>query len=241
MDSLSIIIPAFNEEPRLELSLRKLAGFASRQRDPVVREIIVVDDGSRDATAIVANRMRRECDLIRPIPYLRNAGKGYAIRRGVIEADAELILITDADLSTPMEELEKLLAAVRAGADVAIGSRGAQPETVKLPQGRLRRSMGLTFNRMVKLITGLPFHDTQCGFKLFRREAAKELFRDAVIDRFAWDVEVLLLASRKNLRVVEVPVAWFNSADSRVHVVRDSAAMLRDVARITARVGRWRG
>lgn len=240
MKSLSIVIPAFNEERRLEPTLRKLLDFANRQSALSVREIIVVDDGSRDATATVARRASRESNLIRPVLYLENAGKGYAIRRGIVESVADLVLVTDADLSTPVDELGKLLAAVEAGADVAIGSRGVEPGTVKVAQGRLRRTMGLTFNRLVQTITGLPFHDTQCGFKLFRREAAKEIFREAVIDRFAWDVEVLLLASRMRYRVAEVPVEWFNSEDSRVHIVRDSFAMLRDVARITARVGRWR-
>lgn len=232
------MIPAYNEANRLPATIERIIAY-STESFARIAEVIIVDDGSRDLTNSVARSYSHRSALVRVVGYTENSGKGYAIRRGVMEASGDLVLITDADLSTPIEELPKLHSRVEAGDDVAIGSRALDRTTVKVSQGRLRQGMGITFNRIMRMISGIPFHDTQCGFKLLRRSAAREIFQKATVDRFAWDVEMLLLASRCGYKVSEVPVLWFNSDDSRVHIVRDSSRMLWDVVRIVRRVGRW--
>lgn len=235
---MSIVIPAYNEANRLPATIERIIAYSSVASNDV-KEVIVVDDGSRDLTHSIARSFLTRSPKVRVVGYTQNSGKGYAIRRGVMEAAGDLVLITDADLSTPIEELAKLRAAIDDGYDVAIGSRALDQATVKVSQGRLRQGMGRTFNRILRSISGIPFHDTQCGFKLLRASAAKKIFLEASVDRFAWDVEMLLLASRFGYRVSEVAVLWFNSDDSRVHIVRDSSRMLLDVGRVVRRVGRW--
>lgn len=232
------MIPAFNEERRLPESVRKIRAF-QKQR-PANGRMVLVDDGSSDGTAGLVRRLAAEDDSIRAISYWPNGGKGYAIRRGVVEAlPAGSVLITDADLSTPIEDLAKLENALRE-ADVAIGSRALALSSIGVRQAWYRQWMGKSFNRLMRAITGLPFSDTQCGFKLFRGEAAARIFERATVDRFAYDVEVLLIANKLGYRVVEVPVRWDNSPDSRVRVVRDSLRMLVDVIRIRIHHGRFR-
>lgn len=169
--------------------------------------------------------------------YWPNAGKGYAIRRGVLEAKGDQILLTDADLSTPIEEMNKLVRALE-NHEVAIGSRGLDTTTVKRRQAWYRQTMGKTFNWLIRRLTGLTYADTQCGFKLFRREAARKIFSEAVVDRFAYDVEMLMIARRHGYAVAEVPVLWFNDEDSRVNLIRDSTRMLIDVLAIRRRIGK---
>lgn len=234
LSTISIVIPAFNEARRLPGTLEKILAFTASR--PEVAEVIVVDDGSRDDTARVAAEFASRSPLVRSISYPANRGKGHAIRQGVLASTGDLVLISDADLSTPVSELDVLRDAI-ASHDVAIGSRALDPSRVRLRQALYRQWMGKTFNRIMRAITGLPFHDTQCGFKLFRGEVARAIFRDARIDRFAYDVEALMIARRLGATIVEVPVLWFNSPDSRVHVIRDSARMLFDVIRIRLRVG----
>jgi dolichyl-phosphate beta-glucosyltransferase len=235
--SISIVIPAYNEARRLPRTLEKIAHYAASGRAPV-GEILVVDDGSRDGTADVVRQTALPTPA-RCISYRSNAGKGYAIRRGVLEARCDLVLISDADLSTPIEEVEKLLAALES-ADVAIGSRAVDRSLVRVSQPWHRDRMGRSFNWLIRRITGIPFQDTQCGFKLLPTPAAREMFAAAIIDGFAWDVELILLAGRWDLRVVEVPVLWFNSPQSRVSLVGDPIRMLRDVVRARLRLGRFR-
>jgi dolichyl-phosphate beta-glucosyltransferase len=219
-------------------------------------EVVVVDDGSADDTA--ASVERAVATLARggapPVPgvaavqpapaplalrVLRNGvnrGKGYSIKHGVLLAEGTFVLVSDADFSTPIEELPRLLEPVAAGAcDLAIGSRGLHGARVEVHQPFWREGMGRIFNRIVRLMTGLTFSDTQCGFKVMRRDAVLTLFRTARIERFAWDVEILYLAAKAGLVVREIPVLWRNAPGSKVHPVRDSLNMLRDVARI-----RWR-
>lgn len=215
---------------RLPSTLGRILDYA-RANQGCIEEIIVVDDGSRDDTSGVARRFATTGIPIRVIHYSENAGKGYAIRRGVLAAEAPLILLTDADLSTPIEELEKLRGAL-AGHDIVIGSRAIDESLVKKPQAWHRQQMGRIFNRLVRRITRIPFRDTQCGFKLLERDAARRIFQMAIIDRFAFDVEMIVLASKFGLRIAEVPVLWFNSPDSRVHMIRDSTRMLKDVIRV---------
>lgn len=233
--SLSIVIPAFNEMRRLPETLETIERFASSRND--IAEVIIVDDGSRDTTAEVTKTFGNRSIPFHLVTYSQNAGKGYAIRRGVLQATGSLILVSDADLSTPITELDKLLPYLTEH-DVIIGSRAIDEELTRLKQAWYRQGMGKTFNWMMRRITGLSFRDTQCGFKLFRGAAAREIFEKATVDRFAYDVEMLMIATKLGHSVVEVPVEWFNSVDSRVRIVRDSARMLVDIIRARVRLGR---
>jgi len=232
----SIVIPAYNEAQRLPATLRTLLDFAANHKGEI-EEILVVDDGSSDETSAVARKVEKESPLVRLIHYRDNGGKGYAIRRGVVEARGDLILLSDADLSTPITELDRLRSRIDS-APIVIGSRALDTSMVKVPQRWYRQQMGRIFNRIMRRLTGLPFGDTQCGFKLLRRDVAREIFPLATIDRFAWDVEMLMIADTRGYSVIEVPVLWFNSPDSRVHIIRDSARMLIDVIGIRRRLGR---
>ena len=231
---LSIVIPAYNEEQRIVPTLRAIHRFLVRSGVPA--DILVVDDGSRDQTSHVVESLRGEIPNLRALQNPGNRGKGYSIRRGFLESAGRRVLVTDADLSTPIEEVHKLDAALnRGGFAGAIGSRAVDRSTVELPQGWLRRTMGNTFNRVVRALTGLPFKDTQCGFKLFDRAAFDPVFRAARVDRFSYDVEVLILARRRGLAVAEIPVVWRNSPQSKVGIVKDSTRMLWDILCVTAR------
>ncbi len=235
--TVSVIIPAYNEGHRLPDTLRKIDDFAPRSPRPIV-EVIVVDDGSRDETPRVAAHVPTRV-AVRTVSYSRNSGKGYAIRRGLLEATGDLILISDADMSTPISELGKLLDALETH-DVAIGSRAVDRSLVKVPQAWYREQLGRMGNRMMRAITGMPFADTQCGFKLLPAERARAIFRLAVVDRFAWDVEFLLLAGIQGCTIVEVPVLWFDSPKSRVNVLRDPPRVLWDIVRLRLRHGKFR-
>ena len=230
---LSIVIPAYNEEGRLESSLQRISAYVADRG--IDSELLVVDDGSRDATAGLAERFlagRRGKLLRNP----ENRGKGYSVRRGALAASGRWVLFTDADLSAPIEEYAKLAEAARdRDLDVAIGSRGLKESQIEIRQGRLRELMGKTFNKVIRLATGLPFHDTQCGFKLMDRERTRPLFERMVVDRFAFDVEFLFLCLRFGLQVREVPVVWRNAPGSKVSLIADPLNMLLDVARV-----RWR-
>ncbi len=185
-------------------------------------EVVVVDDGSRDGTAGVA-----ESAGVRVLRNPGNRGKGYTVRHGMMEARGEWALFTDADLSSPIEELGKLWEAVeRSGAQGAIGSRALDRKLVGVHQPPFREIMGRVFNLVMRLVTWLPFHDTQCGFKLFQTEAAREIFRRQLLDGFGFDVEVLFIAKRLGFRTLEVPVRWNDVAGTKVSLVRGVAAFL---------------
>jgi len=230
---LTVVIPAYNEERRLAGSLDRIAAYMSERG--ISWEAVVVDDGSTDATSRVAAEFLRG----RRGKLLRNAenrGKGCSVRRGVLEASGRFILITDSDLSAPIQEHEKLQAAIRDhDLDVAIGSRGLPESRVEIRQHRIRESMGKAFNRVVRGMTGLPFRDTQCGFKLFDRDRCLPIFEKMVVDRFAFDVEFLYLCVRFGLKVREVPVIWRNASGTTVTLISDPLNMLLDLARV-----RWR-
>ena len=230
---LSIIIPAYNEEKRLGRSLTRIRDhFASHAPGPDGIEIVIVDDGSTDGTAPVAQEWAREMSFVRLVSNGENRGKGYSVRHGMLEARGRIALFTDADLSAPIEESEKLLGAIAAGNDVAIGSRAMDRSLIGVHQSRLREVAGMIFNGFVRLFTGLPFQDTQCGFKAFVRERCRIIFEQQRIERFGFDPEILFLARRHGLRTAEVPVRWAHDPATKVRVLRDSLLMFGDLLRI---------
>jgi len=230
---LSIVIPAYNEERRLGQALARISDYIrGRTGDVSGVEIVVVDDGSTDKTVDVAEQWAKTTPCLRILSNGENRGKGYSVRHGMMEARGRIALFTDADLSAPIEESEKLLRAVGAGCDVAIGSRAVDRSLITLHQSRFREVAGMIFNGFVRLFTGLGFQDTQCGFKAFVRERCRIVFEQQRIDRFGFDPEVLFLAKRHGLRIAEVPVRWAHDPATKVHVFRDSLSMFGDLLSI---------
>ena len=223
---LTIVIPSYNEELRLPASLEKIAAYI-RERRPNT-EVIVVDDGSTDRTAAVAESWRGRISQLRVVSNGVNRGKGFSVRRGSLEARGEIVLFTDADLSSPIEEGEKLLA-VLASHDVAIGSRAVDRSLIEVHESLFREFAGIIFNRIVRVILRLPFVDTQCGFKAFRRERCQIIFEQQTIERFGFDPEVLYLARHHGLSIAEVSVRWAHSPATKVNMLRDSVQMFLDV------------
>ena len=228
----SLVVPAFDEAGRIERALSDVAAWRRSHPGGWEWEVIVVDDGSTDGTAEVARHAAREADL--PVTFLtheKNRGKGAAIRTGVLASAGDPVLVTDTDLSTPLAEWVKLAERLPTH-PIAIGSRAVDEALVRKRQPFYRQFMGKTFNAFVRLLAVPGIHDTQCGFKLFRGDVARDLFSRAKIDRFAYDVEILYLARRRGIPIAEVPVLWFNSPESKVAVVKDSLRMMRDLFRI---------
>jgi dolichyl-phosphate beta-glucosyltransferase len=235
---LSIVIPAYNEELRLPVSLAQVSAYiraSGRETD-----VIVVDDGSTDGTAAVAESFRDEIPSLRLISNGENRGKGYSVRHGMLEARGRIVLFTDADLSAPIEEADKLLAAIE-NYDVAIGSRAINRGLITVRQSVFREFAGIVFNAIVRVILRLPFVDTQCGFKAFRREPCHIIFQQQTIERFGFDPELLYLARHHGLRALEIPVRWAHSAATKVNMFRDSLQMFADVfiIRWNALTGRY--
>lgn len=227
--SLSIIVPAYNEEQRIGRTLDAAVEYLAGRGD---WEIIVVDDGSRDRTAAVVREHASREPRIRVVELGVNRGKGAAVRTGMLQARSELILFMDADLATPMNQLILLEKAIEQGADVAIGSRGSPDSHVRRSQGFLRENMGKTFNLLVRAVAIGGIYDTQCGFKLMTRKARDIIFPQTIVDRFAFDVELLLVARDEGLRIKEVPIEWFHVPNSRVSPFVDASQMLFDIIRI---------
>jgi glycosyltransferase involved in cell wall biosynthesis len=213
--SLSIIIPAYNEEKRLPGTLRTICEFLSK-RDWSFYEIIVVDDGSKDGTVAAAEKFQHRPHPIRILRNPGNRGKGYAVRHGMLEAGGEWLLFTDADLSAPIEELDKLFAAVSDSVPIAIGSRALDRSLIGVHQSVFRERAGQFFNLAMRAALRLDIHDTQCGFKLFRRDAARAIFSRQLLERFSFDAEVLFIARKLGLRAAEVPVRWNNVEGTKV-------------------------
>jgi dolichyl-phosphate beta-glucosyltransferase len=239
---LSIIIPAYNEEKRLGRGLTRIREyFASQPSGGPSLEILVVDDGSSDGTARIAQEWMRDTPCVRLISNGANRGKGYSVRHGMLEARGRITLFTDADLSSPIEEAAKLFAAIGAGSDVAIGSRALDRSLIFARQSKFRETAGIIFNAFVRLFTGLRLHDTQCGFKAFLREPCRVIFEQQRIERFGFDPEILFLAQRHGLRIAEVPVRWAHDPATKVHVLRDSLLMFGDLVYIrwNALMGRY--
>jgi dolichyl-phosphate beta-glucosyltransferase len=228
----SLIIPAFNERGRIEACVRGVAQWARTRPGDADWEVILVDDGSVDDTAALARKFAQEEKLdLKVLSYGANRGKGAAIRMGMLASTGDTVLISDTDLSTPLSEWQKLAAQLPAH-PVAIGSRALQEDLVRKRQAFYRVLLGRAGNHVIQLFALPGIQDTQCGFKLFRGDVARELFAKARVDRFAWDVEILYLAKRRGLAIAEVPVLWFNSPESKVRFVRDAVQTLWDVLRI---------
>lgn len=236
---LSIIIPSFNEEQRLPASLEKIADYIRDKRPNT--EVLVVDDGSTDRTAAVAESWRDRIPRLRVISNGSNRGKGFSVRHGSLEAQGDLVLFTDADLSAPIEEAEKLFAALQS-CDVAIGSRALDRKLIEVHESLFREFAGIVFNRIVRVILWLPFVDTQCGFKAFWRERCRIIFEQQTIERFGFDPELLYLARHHGLSIREVPMRWAHSPATKVSMMRDSVQMFADVfiIRWNAFRGRYR-
>jgi len=225
---LSIVIPAFNEERRLPKAIEQIGAYLSAR--PLRAEIIVVDDGSTDATPKLTESYAGKHPGLRLISNDRNRGKGFSVRHGVLEARGEIVLFTDADLSTPIEEADKLLMAIRErGYDAAIGSRGIDKSLIEVHQSAFREQAGNLFNRLVRRIAALEFSDTQCGFKAFRRERTAIIFEQQRIESFGFDPEILFLAKRHGLRVAEIPVRWSHNSATKVNVIRDGIRMFLEL------------
>jgi dolichyl-phosphate beta-glucosyltransferase len=258
---LSVVIPAYNEEARLGDTLRTvrtylesridapgagkgtpffsggtLSGITNAAEAPTPRcglsEIIVVDDGSTDRTAEVAAEALRGRPNDRILGRSENRGKGFSVREGILAAAGQLILFSDADLSTPIDEFEKLLAGLAEGNDLVIGSRALPDSDVRRRQNKVREGMGRMYNLLVRLLLMKGIRDTQCGFKLFRRKAAFDIFSRLRTEGFGFDVEVLYLARRLGYTIGQVPVVWINSPQSKVRMFRSSAGMILDLLRV---------
>jgi len=234
--SLSIVIPAYNEAARLGESLRIVFEYLNKQRPET--EVIVVDDGSSDNTADVAEKSFEgrggvDAELIR---VRENRGKGYVVRKGLLAARAPVALFTDADLSTPITETPKLIAPIERGEyDLTFGSRALDRSLIGVHQPWRREQGGRVFNLIVRLATGLPFWDTQCGFKAFRLNVCRPILEAATIDRFGFDVELIFLAYLAQLSLKETPVRWNHNEGSKVSVARDSWRMFNEVRLIRRR------
>ncbi len=234
---LSVVIPAFEEAARIGPTLERVRTYLAAR--PFDSEVLVVVDGGRDGTLGLVRNLARDWPALRVLDNGVNRGKGYSVRRGMLAARGCYLLFSDADLSTPIAEVERLVAALDAGADVAIGSRALVDSDVRVRQAWWRQSMGRVFNWFVRLIAVPDLRDTQCGFKCFRRDAARRIFARQRIARFSFDVELLWIARTLGYRVAELPVTWINHPSSRVHPLIDSCRMLVDLTRL--RYNDWRG
>jgi dolichyl-phosphate beta-glucosyltransferase len=227
---LSVVVPCFNEEQRLPRTVEQIERYLDLKKDPY--ELILVDDGSNDGTRQVMNAAVAGHNGVRIEALPQNRGKGRALATGVAAAKGDEILVTDADLSTPIEELDKLETALHGGAGIAIASRALRGSRVEVSQPLYRVLMGKGFNLIVQAVLLPGLWDTQCGFKLFRGDVAHAVFGNLITDGFGYDPEVLYRARKQGVRIAEVPVVWRNSAPTKVSAVRSSVDMLRHVIRL---------
>jgi len=234
---LSVIIPAYNEEGRLPATLESVYLFLSQSGHSF--EILVVDDGSLDGTCDVVQDFASHHDGMRLVSYAPNQGKGCAVRTGMLAARGDYLLMNDADGSSPIEEVDKLLNALKEGADVAIGSRAKVDPGVVVTAQLHRKYIGNTFNLIVQKLLLPGIADTQCGFKLFKRAVAQDIFSVARLNGYAFDVELLYIARLRNYKITELAINWTNAEGSKVNVLTDSPRMLMEVLRI--KLGAWTG
>jgi glycosyltransferase involved in cell wall biosynthesis len=226
----SIVIPAYNESARIGLTIEKVLAFISAKGWDA--EVLVVNDGSHDDTASIVQKYAAANSILSLIENPGNRGKGYSVRNGMLHASGEVLLFSDADLSSPIEEAPKLFGALAAGADVAIGSRWLRTELQVQPQPLHRRTFGRAFNMALRVVLGLRFKDTQCGFKAFTRRAANAVFPLQHIERWGFDPEILFLAQRFGLRIEEVPVQWAHREGTHIQPLRDGMRMLAEMLRV---------
>jgi len=229
---ISVVIPAFNEQERLPATLEAVLRHLA-QGDWSAFEVLVVDDGSTDRTRAIAEDFARRHPEVHVLVNPGNRGKGFSVRHGMLRAEGDWVLFTDADLSAPIVELDRLWRTAREhGADVVIGSRALDRSLIGVHQSVFREQAGRIFNLMVRLLVGLPFWDTQCGFKLFSARAAREVFRRVRLEGFGFDVEALFIARKLGFRVVEVGVRWDHVEGTKVKLWRDSVEMFLDLLRV---------
>jgi glycosyltransferase involved in cell wall biosynthesis len=233
----SLIIPAYNESNRIRPSLDQILKYIEEQHWQA--EVLVVNDGSQDNTAQIVKEYGRTHPQVQLLENGRNRGKGFSVRNGMLHARGDICLLSDADLSSPITEAQKLFDAIAQGADIAIGSRWLQAELQTERQPLYRQLFGRIFNLLLRIVLGLNFKDTQCGFKAFRRDAAQQIFALQKIERWGFDPEILFLARQFGFRVVEVPVVWAHSAGTRLHPFRDGLLMGLEILRV--RWNAWTG
>lgn len=228
--NFSIVLPAYNEASRIAASLDQILHYTG-QYDGAI-EVIVVNDGSSDSTADIVRHYALRHPSLRLIENPGNRGKGFSVRNGILHASGDVLLFSDADLSSPIQEMDKLFAALEGGADVAIGSRWVRKELQVIPQPLHRQLLGRMFNLALRVVLGLNFKDTQCGFKAFRRSAAQLVFTQLKIERWGFDPELLYLAKRAGLRIEEVPVGWAHAEGTRINPLRDGLRMFAELFQI---------
>jgi dolichyl-phosphate beta-glucosyltransferase len=223
----SIVIPAYNESARIGDTLTQVLGCVHKHNWNA--EVLVVNDGSRDNTAAIVRSFAEKDPIVKLIQNPGNRGKGFSVRNGILHASGDIVMFTDADLSAPMDEAERLFAAIRDGADIAIGSRWLERKRQTIQQPLYRQFFGRCFNAVTRLVMGLPFADTQCGFKAFRRQAAQTIFQLQRIERWGFDPEILFIALKRGHTVREVPVTWGHDERTRISYLKDGLKMLEEL------------
>jgi len=229
-DSVSIVIPCFNEERRLPATIEAIHGFFHRRGTQF--ELIIVDDGSVDDTSKLVNDVTQTLTGITLIRHEKNTGKGFAVKAGVLRSLGSAVLICDADLSTPIDEIDRLLPLLDEGCDIVIGSRRMRDSNIVMKQPWYRQVMGKIYNMLVNSVLALGFRDTQCGFKLFKGDVARSLFAKSRINGFSFDAEILFMAKRQGLKVREMPVSWSDSRGSKISVLTDPLKMMGEVFKV---------
>lgn len=224
----SIVIPAYNESARIPATLESVIGCIRERHWPA--EVVVVNDGSTDSTAKIVRDFTERAPEVRLLENPGNHGKGYSVRAGILQAQGEIVMFTDSDLSAPMEEAERLFAAIANGADIAIGSRWLESGRQTARQPLYRQLFGRCFNLVCRAVMNLPFADTQCGFKAFTRNAAQTVFQLQTIERWGFDPEILFIALKRGFKIVEVPVSWAHDERSRMSYLKDGMQMLKELA-----------
>jgi len=237
----SIVIPAYNESERLRETLDSVVACVAEKKWDV--EVIVVNDGSRDNTRDIILEYAVKHACVRLLDNPGNRGKGYSVRHGMLEARGELLLFSDADLASPIEEAERLFAVMRGGVEVAVGSRWLDPSLQTVRQPFYRRVLGRIYNLLLRVLLGLNYKDTQCGFKAFTRAAAQAVFPRQIIERWGFDPEILYLARHLGLKIEEVAVHWAHRENTKIHPFRDGVRMFGELLRIRwyAVSGRYKG
>ena len=232
---LSVVVPAFNEEKSLESSLQRIIDFLEKNLEKY--EIIVIDDGSKDSTPEIAQKFKS--NNVRLIQNPQNMGKGFSVKLGMINAKYDPVLFIDADLATPIEETTKFIEAIQEGYDVVIASRNIEGAKITVEQPKYRQVLGKAFPMIVKGMILDEIKDTQCGFKMFKKDAARKIFPRQTVKRWAFDVEVLYIAKQLNFKIKELPVKWMDKGNSKLSPIKDSARMLNEVFKI--KYNDWKG